>query len=162
MATFNAHAAGWTPIAHADGATALLSNSYHALRTTTASTLRVVEVFIGGEATASTVNRMALRRHATTATATPTNLTPAPSNTLSGASVSQSHVAATTGPTVSASGTQHQGDYSLNTFGGVVRWVAAPGEEIWATVGVVPNGELILDSVSGTGLVTTHMVFEEI
>lgn len=159
MAVYTHGAVGYTPIAHADGASALASNSYQGIRTETTSTLRIVEFFIGGEATASTVNRMALRRLSTNA-ATPTNQVPAATNPLSLASTSDGYVAATTGPTIAT--TQHLANVALNTFGGVVRWVAAPGEEIWATAGTAPNGELCLDSISGTGVVSTDIKFEEI
>lgn len=159
MAKYSHGAAGWTPIAHADGATDILSNSYQALRTTTASTLKVGDVIIGGEATTSTVNRMAVRR-ASGASATPTNQAPAPLNPLSAASVSQGYVAATTGPDIAS--TQHLLNLALNVFGGIMRWHAGPDEELWATAGAAPNGELVLDSISGVGLVTTSMVFEEV
>ena len=158
MAFFVHGAAGWTPVAHADGASPA-NNTYQAVRTETTSTLRIVEFFIGGEATASTVNRMSLRRLSTNG-ATPTNQVPAALNPLSAASGSQGYVAATTGPTIAS--TQHLGNFALNTFGGVVRWVAAPGEEIWATADAAPNGEVCLDSISGTGVVSTDIKFEEI
>lgn len=159
MAQYTTAAAGWTPVAHADAASSLANNSYHALRTTTASTLRVTEVFIGGEATSSTVNRMSLRRLSTNAS-TPTDVTPAPLNPLSAPSVSQGYVAASTGPTIASTG--HLLNLAMNTFGGIVRWVAAPGQEIYATAQTAPNGQLCLDSISGTGVVSTHMIFEEL
>jgi hypothetical protein len=49
---------------------------------------------------------------------------------------------------------------AFNAFGGVIRWVAAPGEEIWSSAGGA-TGEQILSSISGTGAVSTHMIFEE-
>jgi hypothetical protein len=158
MAQFTHGAPGWTPVAHADAAATLANNSYHAIRSTAASTFRVTEVFIGGEATASTVNRMALRRLSTNG-ATPTNQTPAALNPLSGAAVSQGYVAASTGPTIAS--TQHLNNFALNTFGGIIRWVAAPGEELYGTASTAPNGEVCLDSISGTGLVSTDIKFEE-
>jgi hypothetical protein len=159
MAQYAHGAVGYTPIAHADGASALANASYQAVRTETTSTLRIIEFFIGGEATASTVNRMALRRLSTNSS-TPTNVAPAPLNPLSAASVSDGFVAATTGPTIAS--TQHLANVAFNAFGGVVRWVAAPGEEVWATASAAPSGELVLDSISGTGVVSSQIVFEEI
>jgi hypothetical protein len=158
MAFYSHGAGGWTPVAHADGATALAANSFHAVRTTTASTLRITDIQIGGEAGVSTVNRMALRRLSTNG-ATPTNAAPGLLNPLSAAAVSQGYVAATTGPTIAA--TQHLHDFAINTFGGVVRWVPPPGEEIYSTAATAPNGEMALDSISGTGVVTTSIKFEE-
>ena len=159
MAKYTHGALGWTPIAHADGAAALANNSYQALRTTTASTIRVNDIFIGGEATSSTVNRMAVRRLSTNG-ATPTNQVPAALNPLSAAAVSQGYAAATTGPTIAS--TQHLHNLPFNAFGGVIRWVAAPDEELWASAGTAPNGELCLDSISGVGLVSTDIKFEEL
>lgn len=159
MAKYTAAAAGWTPIAHADAASSLASNSYQAVRTTTASTIRVTEVMIGGEATSSTVNRMALRRLSTNAT-TPTDIAPAPHNPLSLASTSQGYVAASTGPTIASTG--HLLNLAFNAFGGVVIWKSDFGEGLWATAQTAPNGQLVLDSISGTGLVSTHLIFEEL
>ena len=159
MAQYTHGAPGWTPVAHADGAATLANNSYQAVRTTAASSLKILEIFVGGEATSSTVNRMTLRRLSTNG-ATPTNQTPAALNSLSAAAVSQGYVAATTGPTIAS--TQHLVHIAFNAFGGVVRWVAAPGEEIWGTASTAPNGELVFDSISGTGVVSSDIKFEEI
>jgi len=159
MAQYNTALAGWTPVAHADAASALANASYQAVRTTTASTIRIVEAFVGGEATASTVNRMAVRRLSTNAS-TPTDVVPAALNPLSAASVSQGYSAASTGPTIAS--TNHLLNLAMNSFGGVVRWVAAPGEELWATAQTAPNGQVVLDSISGTGVVSSHLIFEEL
>jgi hypothetical protein len=67
---------------------------------------------------------------------------------------------AATGPTIAA--TAHLLNLSLNTFGGIIRWAAAPGDEIWATASTAPNGEIVLDSISGTGVVSTHIHFESL
>lgn len=159
MAKYASSVAGWTPIAHADAASSLANSSYHALRTETTSTLKVEDVIVGGEATSSTVNRMTLRRLSTNG-ATPTNVAPAPLNSLSAASASDQYVAATTGPTIAS--TTHLLNLAFNAFGGFIRWVAAPGDEIWATASTAPNGELDLDSISGVGVVSTTMIFEEV
>ena len=159
MAMYATARAGWTPIAHADSASSLADASYHAWRTTTASTLKVQDVIVGGEATSSTVNRMSVRRISTNIS-TPTNKTPAPLHPWSAASAANHVSAATTGPTIAS--TVHLLDLALNTFGGIIRWVAHPGEELWALNSTAPNGEIVLDSISGTGLVSTNMIFEEI
>lgn len=159
MALYSTATPGWTPVAHADGAASLADNSYHALRTETSNQVKVTEVFIGGEATSSTVNRMSVRRISTNIS-TPTNKTPAPLHPWSAASAANHVSAATTGPTIAS--TVHLLDLALNTFGGIIRWVAHPGEELWALNSTAPNGEIVLDSISGTGLVSTNMIFEEI
>ena len=101
---------------------------------------------------------MALRR-CSTDVATPTNVVPGPLNPLSAVSVFQGYVAATTGPTIAS--TAHLGEFTFNAFGGVVRWVAYPGEEIYITALTAPNGEVVLDSISGTGVVSTGVHVEE-
>lgn len=159
MAKYNHGAPGWTPVAHADGASALANNSYHAVRSVAASALRIQEVLVGGEATTSTVNRMAVRK-ASTNGATPTNQVPAALNPLSAAAACQGFVAATTGPTLAS--TQHLINLAMNMFGGLARWVSAPDEEIWALRSTAPDGELVLDSISGTGVVSTDIKFEEL
>ena len=159
MSQYTHGAVGWTPVNHADGASALANNSYHAVRSANAADIqRIVEVFVGGEATSSTVNRMALRRLSTNAT-TPTNQTPAPLNYASAASNAQGYVAAATGPTIAS--TAHLLNLAFNAFGGLIRWVAAPGEEIYFGTATAPNAEINLDSISGTGLVSTDIKFEQ-
>jgi hypothetical protein len=51
---------------------------------------------------------------------------------------------------------------TLNTFGGIVRWVAAPGEE-WDIYGVtVSQSESSLSAFTGgsAGLMGAHIVYE--
>ena len=160
MAQYAVGAQGWTPVNHADGASALANNSYQGLRTTTAAnTIRLIEVFVGGEAVASTVNRMAYRR-VSTQVATPTAVTPGGLNPASQASLAAGYVAATTGPTIAS--TAHLLDIAFNTFGGVVRWVAAPGEEIYQLGTAGPNTEGVFDSIAGLGVVSSNIKFEEL
>lgn len=159
MAKFTHGAVGYTPVAHADSASSLANNSYQAIRGGAATHLGcVIEVFIGGEATSSTVNRMALRRLSTNAT-TPTDQTPAALNINSTAAVGQGYVAASTGPTIAA--TQHLLNLAFNAFGGIIRWVAAPGEEIYFGTTTAPNAQLCLDSISGTGVVSQDIKWED-
>lgn len=157
MAMYQTEFNAWTPGAKADNVIETASG-YHAVRTTAASTLRIVEVFVGGEATSSTVNLMVLRRWATNA-ATPTDVVPGKLNPLSAAAVSQSYQTASTQPTSAT--TAHLLNLSFNAFGGVIRWVAAPGEEIWATAATAPNGEIGLGSQTGAGVVSSHITIEE-
>ena len=158
-AIYSMAAAGWTPVNHADGATALANNSYQAHRTWAATAMvRNIEFYVGGEATSSTPQRMAVRR-ASTNVATPTNVAPGP-YAPGPASAFQGYVTATTGPTVAS--TTHLVHLAFNAFGGVVRWVAAPGEEIYQITNTAANSDLILDSIAGTGAVSTHAIIEEI
>jgi hypothetical protein len=148
----------FTTAALANGASAT-DNNHLSTRCTSASSLRIEEVYIGGEATTSTVVRMALRR-ISTAGATWTDIAPAKLQPLSAAAVSQGYAIAGTDPVIAS--TSPMLALGFNAFGGVVRWVAAPGEEIFATTATAPNGELNLSAVSGVALISAHLVFEEL
>lgn len=157
-AIYSSSVAGWTPIAHADGASALANSSYHGLRNAAVTDITAItEVFIGGEASASTPQRMALRR-TSTVVSTPTNVAPGPLSQGGGASSQQQFVLATTGPTLAS--TTHIGTYAFNTFGGVIRLAMTPGQEPLSVGTTQPNAEFVLDSVSGTGVVSTNLIFE--
>lgn len=159
MAFYTHGVASYTPVAHANGASALANNSYQAVRGGAATALaRVTDVYIGGQATTSTVNQMALRRLSTNAT-TPADEVPGPLNIYSPAAVSQGYVTAATGPTIAS--TAHLLDAALNTFGGIMRWVPPPGEEIYFGTTTAPNAQVCLDSISGTGLVGQSVKWEE-
>ncbi len=151
----------WTPAATADGAQ-LSASGYHALRAAAATDMaRVLEIYAGGEATSSTVNAWAVRRHTTHAT-TPTNRVPVPFNPYSQVSVFQGFITASTNPTVAALATvQHVINLSFNTFGGIVRWVAAPDEEIYIITVTANNDEISLSTVTGAGIASSHFVVEE-
>lgn len=165
MAQYNTSANAWTPVALADSATmttATFNNAYQALRAATAGIDRVIEVFMGGEATSSTVNQMTVRRHSTHSTGQ-VNVVPAALNPLSAASVAQGFVTLTAGTSgVVGAATAHLLNVSFNAFGGIIRWVAAPGEELYITANTAPNDEISLASVTGTGKLSSHIVFEEL
>lgn len=157
----------YTPAASADGAT-LASSTYQAITNggPTAQTL-IYEIYEGGQATSSAVNGMVFARHSVVATS-PTALAagsvatdgfmPSNATTLSASCVT--FVAATTGAIRSTTVTQARLNLSFNSFGGIVRWVAAPGEE-WGILGTGANVESSLHCVTGTpGLMGSHLVYE--
>src|SRR5512138_320342 len=101
-AIFSTSIAGWTPVAHADGAASLANASYHGVRNAAVTDItKVTEVFIGGEATSSTVNRMALRRSSTNVN-TPANVAPGPMGQSGFTASQQQFSAATAGPTIAS------------------------------------------------------------
>ena len=160
MAQYQCARTTWTPTATADNALETANGHESYIAGAAPAIARVNEVMEGGEATSSTVNVMALRRHST-ASATPTAKTPAKLNPSSGANVGTYHQTATTQPTTST-GT-HVLNLSLNVFGGIVRWVAAPGQEIYLVGGSTGNNELGLSAVSGTpGALSSHLIVEEL
>jgi hypothetical protein len=130
-------------------------------------TLNVLEIYQGGQATASAVNIMMFARNLTAAT-TPTALAApngdGPMHTASAALavVPVTYITAATGPQRTNTATTARLNLSFNAFGGVVRWVAAPGEE-WTiagtTVSVAPSS---LSAFTGgnVGLMGAHIVYE--
>ena len=121
---------------------------------------RVTEIGIGGEATASTVNRMAVRRSSTDGVTPTTAQTPAKASSSGPAAQGTSAVGFTTEPVAAAAPALWA--YALNVFGGIVRWVAAPGQELLVQGATAGNDELGLGTLSGVGVVTDQLVVEEI
>lgn len=161
--------ATWTPTATADGGTNFLANTtYMAIEAANASQgLNVIEIYEGGQASASSINIMQFARSVTFGT-TPTALASpngdGPMNTLTSplATVPLTYVAASTGPARSSVSTQARLNLTLNTFGGIVRWVAAPGEE-WGIVGVtasISGSSLSAFTGGSAGLLGAHIVYE--
>jgi hypothetical protein len=113
---------------------------------------RILELIIGGEATASAVNRVSVQRAGTTITAN-SAITPEKFNSRSPAAAG----------TYGKAGTQAlvgnpMLSLGFNAFGGFIRWVAAPGEEIYYV-----NSEIIsMRSASGTSAVSSTGIFEEL
>lgn len=113
---------------------------------------RIVEIIIGGEATVSAVNRVSLQRSATALSGS-VSITPEKFNSRSPANAGvygKSNSGSLSGnPMLSL---------AFNAFGGFIRWVAAPGEEVYYV-----NSEVIsLRSASGTSVVSTTIIFEEL
>jgi hypothetical protein len=153
----------WTTAAVADGAVLTTGQSV-GLRPSTTSMLRVFEVFIGGESTSSTVNAMALRRGLTTVSAGALSgantMSPLNPRSAATAAFGYGQVYATTYPTTGL----HALQLSLNTFGGIIRWVAAPGEEV-VSIGAATllpvDADLTLSAITGTGIISTHLIVED-
>lgn len=118
---------------------------------------RVTEVFIGGEATASTVNQMQFRRHSAVGV-TPTAITLVKLNNRSASAGATAASAFSTDPTLGGILL----NLAFNAFGGVIRWVAAPGEELYLVGGTAADTEAGLNSATGTGQVSAHVIFEEL
>lgn len=59
-------------------------------------------------------------------------------------------------------GVSHLLNLAFNAFGGLVRWVAAPGEEITVITATQPLGEISLSAFTGgtTGLMGSHVIYE--
>lgn len=160
--TFN----NWTPTAVADAAN-MTAQGFHAVQGgSSTQRLSVVELYMGGLAGASSPAQMILARDSTVFAGATSNavklasLDPATA-ALAAPPLTQS-VGSTTLP--QRSSTLYLLTPAFNAFGGIVRWVAAPGEEIGILGNTASLGELSLTSAStGTpGLMASHIIFETI
>jgi hypothetical protein len=156
----------FTPVAVADAA-AFTDNGYLALQGGSGTQRsNILEVQMGGQAAASSPTIMELARDSTVAATAitagtngrgPVALDPA-SAALAAPPLAVG--ASTTKPQRSA--TLSLLELSFNAFGGIVRWVAAPGEEIGVLGNTASNGEVSLSAFTGgtPGLMSAHIVFE--
>lgn len=123
------------------------------------SVVNVYELMLAGEAGSSTVARVVVNRPSAAPTGAATAQTAEKFNPASGAAT---HVVATAYATTQ--GTLSTNDVLIpgfNAFGGVVRWLAAPGSEVVVgTQGAVAY--LIIRSRSGTPTVSGHLCVEEL
>jgi hypothetical protein len=142
------------PVYSIINAGAALSTTGDALtfQAASAGQARILELIIGGEATSSAVNRISVQRAGTSITAN-SAITPEKFNTRSPAAAG----------TYGKAGTQALSgnpmlSIAFNAFGGFIRWVAAPGEELYYL-----NSEVIsIRSASGTSTVSSTGIFEEL
>jgi len=163
---FNANS--WTPTATAD-TTNLADNTYMAVQGGSATIMhKFIEIYMGGENSASALNIICFGRD-TVVEATPTALTTkqslTPLNPAAIATTAVANVAATTKPQRDVA--RHLLDLSFNSFGGIVRWVAAPGSEILtignAAASATTGGEVSLSGFTGatSGAQSAHILFEQ-
>ena len=165
MAKWSFKSATWTPVAVADTAN-FTDNGYMGLMGgSTTQRLSILEIFMGGQATSSAPTIMIFSRDSTVQ-ATPTALTTGQSNaaldpaTAALAAPQVAFTASTTKPQRSA--TLGLLNLSFNAFGGIVRWVAAPGEEIGVLGNTASLGEVSLSAYTGgtPGLLGAHLIYE--
>jgi hypothetical protein len=147
----------------------LLTTSQYMAITGGSSTqmLNVIEIMMGGLSSSSTVNLMTFAR-SSTAGITPTALSaPNADGPMNGATVALAappvtYIAASTQPNRSPTSAFARLQMGFNSFGGVIRWVAAPGEE-WTIIGTAVNvSESTLSAYSGGGggAMSAQIVYE--
>jgi len=155
----------FTPVAVAD-TTAMTGAGYLGLQGGSSTQLiNLIEVYMGGQAGASSPSIMIVARDSTVAV-TPTALSTGNSDaalnpsTAALAAPPASFVTAGTQPQRSA--TLGLLNLSFNAFGGIVRWVAAPGEEIGILGNTASLGEVSLSAFTGgtPGLTGAHFIYE--
>jgi hypothetical protein len=126
--------------------------------------LNVAEVFMGGEASSSSSPTiMVLARDSTVMTGTVGGGRTAvldASNTAPSTVPNVGNTAASTKPQRSA--TLHLLHLSFNAYGGIVRWVARPGEEISVVGNTASLGEVSLSAFTGgtPGQMSSHVLYE--
>lgn len=142
------------------GITLTTTNSLWQLLAPASGQMRILESFLGGEATTSTVLRFSVARSAVGTGTTPATYTAEKFNTRSPAAAATAYGAV--GAQVAWGTTQETLNnplfmHAFNAFGGTDRWVPQPGEEIYLV-----NGEYISGrSLSGTPVVSGHVIWEE-
>lgn len=165
MAKWSFKLASWTPTAVLDAAN-FTDNGYQGLMGgSTTQRINIIELYMGGAAGASSPALMTLARDSTVQ-ATPTALTTGQSNaafdpsTAALAAPPVAFTASTTKPQRSA--TLGLLSVGFNAFGGIVRWVAAPGEEIGILGNTASLGEVSLSAYAGgtPGLMNSHIIYE--
>lgn len=150
-----------TMIATADTSN-MTDNGYASFLQGGSSTMRIAinEVYAGGEDAASNPTTLVLGRDSTVAA---TGISGNMNALLDASAVAPGTVAvfgsvSTTKP--QRSSTAHLLQLSLNTYGGIVRWQARYGEEITVVGNTQPLGEVSLSSVTGTGKISGHIIYE--
>lgn len=156
-----------TPSATAD-TTNLADATYPAMVQGGSSTQRVnvLEIYMGGQAGASAPTFMVLARDSQVATGANSNGAGQNDASLD-ASTAALAAPALTGNTNATNKPQRSStlkllNLSFNAFGGIVRWVAAPGEEISLIGNTASLGEVSLSAFTGgtPGAMGVHLIYE--
>ncbi len=165
MARYSFSTTSITPTATADATTSLSNSTYLALLQGGSSTqrLNIAEIYMGGEASTSSPSVMVLARDSTVATATVSGGRVAVLDASNTAPATTPIVGyTTTGTTPQRSATLHLLHLSFNAYGGIVRWVARPGEEPSVVGNTASLGEVSLSAYTGgtTGQMSSHILYE--
>ena len=161
---------GLTWAANPLGSAAATVSSYMALRSTAVSQLvDVLEVLISGMATTGTLGAFALCRCSTNgategALAAPHSDGPEYPGATALATTIVTSYSATTNPTLSSATTDAKLNLGMNTFGGIIRWNAAPMQQ-WQLLGSATSGgeTALANLTAGSGSSTpanAHIIYE--
>lgn len=161
MARWSSNQPTWSAVAVAD-TTNFVDTQHHCLQGgSSTQRINVLEVYAGGQATASAPSILLFARDSTVGATLSVGrnvaLDPA---TAALAAPPVTFNTATTKPQRAA--TLSLLNLSVNLFGGIVRWVAAPGEEIGMLGNAANAGELSLSAFTGstTGSLGSHFIYE--
>jgi hypothetical protein len=123
--------------------------------------LKINEVYIGGESSASNPTQMILARTSTISVGTLSVGTNAAVDALATAPGTLASFGSTAGTTFpQRSSTLYLLQLSLNAFGGIARWQARYGEEITCYGNTASLGEVCLSAKVGTGQTSGHILYE--
>ena len=156
-----------TPTATAD-TTALTNATYPTAFKGGSATQRTnfLEIMLGGQATASAPTYMVFARDSTVGVGSQTQGTGGKDQPLDAATAALAAVVGV-GNTFATSAPQrdtaaHLLNLSFNAFGGIVRWLAAPGEEISMVGNTASLGECTLSAFTGgtAGAMGSHVIYE--
>lgn len=156
-----------TPTATADTTNLVDSTYMGALQGgSTTQRVNIIEIMLTGQAGASSPSLMVFSRDSQVATGSLTKTTNTTDSNLDAntaalaAPVAAFDKAATNKPQRGVN--DHLLNLAYNAFGGIVRWVAAPGEEItiYGTAALI--GQVSLSAFTGgtTGLMGSHIIYE--
>lgn len=154
-----------TPTATAD-TTNLVDSTYLGVVQGGSATQRVniLEVSLTGQAGASSPSIMLLSRDSTVAATVSlsTGQTDAALDAATAALVAPPVVGSTATTKPQRSASLHLLNLAFNAFGGIYRWVAAPGEEISVVGNTASLGEVSLSAFTGgtPGLMGSHIIYE--
>lgn len=165
MAKWSFKSATWTPAAVAD-TTAFTDKGYMAIQAgSTTQRIAISEIYLGGQAVADAACIMIVARDSVvgaTLTALGAGESNAPNDpaTAALAAPQQPFTGSTTKPQRSA--TLGLLNLSFNAYGGIVRWVAPQGGELWLLGNAANAGEISLSAFTGgaPGLIGAHLVYE--
>ena len=161
MARWSGQSPTWTTAATADSAP-IADTTYQGLQGGVAGQrINVLELYLGGQANASAPNIMLFARHSIIgATLSGGRNVPLDPSTAALTNPPVTYTTATTKP--NRSPTLSLLNLSFNAFGGIVRWVAAPGEEIgWLGLAIgTGDGSVSAFTGSTAGLLGSHLVYE--
>ena len=165
MAKWSFKCSTWTPVAVADTTNFTDAGYCGLMGGSTTQRIDISEIYMGGQATSLAPSLMIVARDSTVQ-ATPTALSTGNSNaaldpaTAALAAAQVAFVASTTKPQRSA--TLGLLNLSYNAFGGIVRWVAAPGSELKLLGNTASLGEISLSAYTGgtPGLTGSHIIYE--
>jgi hypothetical protein len=128
--------------------------------------VNILEVQLSGQASASAPTNMLLSRDSTVAATVSlgTGLTDAALDASTAALAAPTVVGNTATTKPQRSATLHLLNLSFNAFGGIVRWLAAPGEEISIVGNTASLGEVSLSAFTGgtPGALGAHIVYESL